>query len=258
MSAAREIENISRNLKLVLLVAIHAGLEGRALKIFKDFTKQAAESVQHIELICLNATKISNVSTVYVDIAELLYHVAKKGGEESDIDFSLRCLANLKNAASTEVVTEWPFKASFAAKVKHLAEYKYLYGVHFYQAKDYVKAKRYFFSAVLLDPAYKAYIGHYYEYLITSERAYIINPYTASKDRSEVNLLMMLNNPNVPLKQKIQHLAKTAIYLHKPYLFYLLAHFSFEDRQNYTPTRLLKLMEMLRCKVMSEKYDKNG
>lgn len=61
-------------------------------------------------------------------------------------------------------------------------------------------AKRYFFSAVLLDPSYKAYVGHYFEYLITQERAFIINPCTVSQDRSEVNLLMMLNNPNVPLK----------------------------------------------------------
>lgn len=78
MSAAREIENISRNLKLLLLVAIHTGLEVRGLQIFKDITLQAAEQVTHIELICHNATKISNVSTAYVDIAELLFHVAKK------------------------------------------------------------------------------------------------------------------------------------------------------------------------------------
>lgn len=64
----------------------------------------------------------------------------------------------------------WPYAVDFTKRITNLAEYKYLYGVHYYSLKDYAKAKKFFFSAVLIDPNYKLYTGYYLEYLITQER----------------------------------------------------------------------------------------
>lgn len=70
-------------------------------------------------------------------------------------------------------------------------------------------------------------------------------------DRNPVehNLILNLNNPNLTLKEKISQVAKSAIYVDKPYLFYLLVHYSFEEASNSTPTRLLVHMFFISLKI---------
>ena len=56
--------------------------------------------------------------------------------------------------------------------------------------------------------------------------------YKGYENDYEKTLLIDLNNENKSLSEKISLVKKAAIYLNKPYLFYLLAHFLYEDTQN--------------------------
>lgn len=101
----------------------------------------------------------------------------------------MRRLSNLKKQASPELSTSvalWPFSNEFTQKVNDIAEFKYLQGVHCYSKKEYALAKKFFFSAVLINPAYKAYLGHYTEYFITQERYTLLNTLYVSPTQAQM------------------------------------------------------------------------
>ncbi|KAL4499926.1 hypothetical protein ABPG72_015275 [Tetrahymena utriculariae] len=253
--ACREFDFLVKNLKLYLSLALYTQQYQKGL----DFFYEQANNIQQIKNISTLLKMQSHyfdLTEIYIQMTEIEYHLVQSSNQE--IELVIKRLANLKNVQnSKKQIQEWPFSEEFTKKIEQVSEYKHLQGIHSYKRKEYQNSKKQLYQALLLDPSVTEYRSSYMEYLITQQRLPIYNPYNNSNIQ-EKNLIIQLNNPNFSLKQKISHITKTTIYLDKPYLFYLLVHFQFEESSNYTPSRLIKLLWLLKTKVLNEKYDPEG
>ncbi|KAL4472560.1 hypothetical protein ABPG74_018509 [Tetrahymena malaccensis] len=246
-----------KNLKLYLSLALYTQQQEKGLNFFY----QQANNIEQIKnissLLQMETNYNIELIDIYIQMTEIEYHLVQSCKPE-EIDLVIKRLVNLKSIKNNKLkLQEWPFSKQFTNKIKQVSEYKHLQGVHCYKRKEYQKSKKLFYQALLMDPSVQEYRSSYMEYLITQQRIPIFNPYN-NNNAQEQSLIIQLNNPNFTLKQKISYITKAAIYIDKPYLYYLLVHFQFEESSNYTPSRLIKLLLLLKTKVLNEKYDPEG
>ncbi|EAR97735.2 tetratricopeptide repeat protein (macronuclear) [Tetrahymena thermophila SB210] len=252
----REFDYLVKNLKLYLSLALYTQQYEKGLDFFYKQAKNI-QQIQNISTLLQMQSHYFDLTPIYIQMTEIEYHLVQNSKPE-EIDLVIKRLANLKNVKNSKKnIQEWPYSENFTNKIEQVSEYKHLQGIHSYKRKDYQKSKKQFYQALLMDPSVKEYRSSYIEYLITQQRFPMLNPYNNSNIQ-EQSLIIQLNNPNFSLKKKISHITKAAIYLDKPYLYYLLVHFQFEESSNYTPSRLIKLLLLLKTKVLNEKYDPEG